>query len=296
MINFIIYNPKTNLFDFFIESLKIELKKYDEFLIIQQYSETSNDSSNSVIFILINPHFIYDYKEIQEDIKNINKKYKYKILYITEPINFIVEKKVYTELINLIKPYCLWTYTNYNFNKINTYLKMFKIFPNYNSAYYLTEISIDIIKKKKINHIFFIGNINENRRDTCNQFRDFIINKRDMWFIDDWKEILNNNLFYLNIHRRNNCKSFEAFRIIPLLANGVVIFSENCNKEEEEIYEKYNIIFCKKEELYSKFMCYKENIDYGDILKRAILFREDFIKDDLEKYILFHRNSKKIIF
>jgi hypothetical protein len=293
MVNFIIYNPKTNLFDFFVEALKVELKKYDEFELIESYGyETSNDSSNDVLLILINPHFLYDYKEIQEDIQNINKKYKYKILYITEPINFIVEKKVYTELINQIKPYCLWTYTNYNMNKINTYLKMFKVFPNYNSAYYLTEINIENIQKKSIENIFFIGNINEKRRESCNQFRDLLINKRDMWTIEEWKEILNNNLFYLNIHRRNNCKSFESFRIIPLLANGVVVFSERCNEEEEKMYEKYNILFCKKEELYSQFLNYKENIDYDDIVKRAILFREDSIKDDLEKYIHFHPNKK----
>ena len=49
------------------------------------------------------------------------------------------------------------------------------------------------------------------------------------------------NLFYLNVHRRVNCKSFESFRIIPLLANGSVIFSELCNESEIEEYKNYII-------------------------------------------------------
>jgi hypothetical protein len=294
--NFIIYNPKTRLFDFFIESLIIELYKRNIITIninsesiIINLSDKNINYNIDVILIIINPHFIFDYKNIYEDIDKISKLFKYKILYLTEPINFIVEKKVYLELINFIKPYCLWTYTNQNFNKINTYLKYFKIFPNYNNAYNFSEININNIKNKDINNIIFIGNINENRIDICNKFNKLLINKIDMWTLKEWKELLSNNLFYLNIHRRNNCKSFESFRIIPLLANGCIIFSEKCNINEENIYEKYNIIFCKKDNIYETFIKYKENINYEDILQKTLLFRKDMIKnEDIDKYINFH--------
>jgi len=294
--NFIIYNPITRLFDFFIESLIVELHKrnintinINSENIIINLSDKNINYNIDIILIIINPHFIFDYKNIHEDINKIRKLFKYKILYLTEPINFLVEKKVYLDLVNFIKPYCLWTYTNENFNKINTYLKYFKIFPNYNNAYNFIEININNIKNKNINNIIFIGNINENRIDVCNKFNKLLINKTNMWTLEEWKELLSKNLFYLNIHRRNNCKSFESFRIIPLLANGCIIFSENSNDYEEKIYEGYNIIFCKKENLYDIFIKYKENINYENILEKALFFRKNMLENiDLDKYINFH--------
>ena len=284
--NFIIYNPKTKLYDFFINSLIIELSKRNINTI--NFNDADNINYNvDIILIIINPHFIFDYKNIYEEISEIAELFKYKILYLTEPINFLVEKNVYNELIKFIKPYCLWTYTFENFKKINTYLHYFKIFPNYNVAYNFGEVNN--IKNKNINNVIFIGNINENRIDICNKFGELLINKTDLWTYEQWKELLNNNLFYLNIHRRNNCKSFESFRIIPLLANGCVIFSEECNHIEEKIYEDYNIIFCKKEDLYDTFIKYKENINYKNILEKKILFRENMCENkELDKYIDFH--------
>jgi hypothetical protein len=290
-LNFYIYNPKTQLFDFFLNSLIIELniRNINTFYFNENKEDINN---NDIILIIINPHFIFDYKDIHDEIRNISKNFKFKILYITEPINFIIEKKVYLELINLIKPYCLWTYTTENLYKINTYLKIFKIFPNYNEAYNFTEISFDIIKNKNINNIIFIGNITNDRMNICNKFNNKLLNITDKWSIEEWKEIVTNNLFFLNIHRRNSCKSFESFRIIPLLSNGCVIFSENCNIEEEKIYENYNIIFCKRDNLYNTFIKYIENINYNEILEKTILFRKNMCNNiELDKYIFFHNKN-----
>lgn len=302
-MKFILYNPITHLFDFFVEALIYEFEKRK----IEYTFEYQNNKLEDIILILINPHFFYENTEINKRVKDISKKYKYKILYISEPINFIVEKKVYMELINIIKPYTLWTYTNSNLNVLNTYLKVFKIFPFYNRKYDFTNKTINSItnttKKsitntitntnnttKNINNIVFIGNINTVRENTCNiLFKDYLINFKDKWLKEDWKEILNNYLFYLNIHRRNNCLSFETFRIIPILANGGVIFSEHCNKEEEEIYSKYNIIFCNKEDLLESFINYKKNIDYDKIIEKTENFKKEINKYFLlDEYIQYH--------
>ena len=186
MNQFIIYNPKTRLFDFFINSLIIDLNnKYKNIIVINDISINDisiNDNNyqfdfmNDILLIVINPHFIFDYKEIHHEIMKISKTFKYKILYLSEPINFIVEKKIYEDLIKIIKPYCLWTYTMYNFKKINTYLKMFKIFPTYNEAYHFTDINN--IKERNTDKIIFFGNINENRLDICNKFGDLLINTK----------------------------------------------------------------------------------------------------------------------
>jgi hypothetical protein len=282
-MKFIIYNPKTELFNFFVNAFIEHLNN----------KNINNDIYNNIniynydkdiILILINPHFIFDYINIKNEIYNISNIFKYKILYLSEPINFMVEKKVYLDLIKIIKPYCLWTYTSDNFNKLNTYLNIFKIIPKYNNSYSLTNININ----KNSDNIIFFGNINQNRLDICNQFNTYLINKTNTWTISDWTEVLNNNLFYLNIHRRVGCKSFEAFRIIPILANGGVVFSERCNNIDEEEYKDYNIIFVEKNNLYNTFINYKNNIDYNIINKKTLLFRENMLIDkEFDKYIKY---------
>ena len=280
-MNLIIYNPKTDLFNFFVKSICEHFNNNNIFNPNNIYNYKKD-----IILILINPHFIFDFIDIKNDIYKISNLFKYKILYLTEPINFLIEKKIYLDLIQIIKPYCLWTYTYENFNKLNTYLNIFKIIPKYNNAYMLVDINIH----KNTDNIIFFGNINENRIETCNTFGKYLINKTNTWTKYEWQEVLNNNLFYLNIHRRLNCKSFEAFRIIPILANGGVIFSEKCNDIDENEYINYNIIFIDKNNLYNSFIEYKKNIDYNIILKKTILFRNNMLIDtEINKYIKFHK-------
>ena len=295
-MNFIIYNPATHLFDFFIDSLQIQLNKRSIYTtiinknIIDKNSDNIIYSKNDIILLILNPHFIFEDKSINQDITFITKYFKYKILYITEPINFIIEKKVYLEIIKRVKPYLLWTYTNENFNKLHCTpkLNIFKIFPHYNEGYNFTKIDLEVLKKKNSEKIIFFGNINENRRELCEEFGNKLINYKEAWLKEEWQNILNKNLFYLNVHRRVNCKSFESFRIIPLLANGTVIFSESCNKEEEEEYKEYNIIFVDKKDLYKTFLEYKENINYESIYQKALLYRNKIKNDSLDLYLEYH--------
>jgi hypothetical protein len=111
-----------------------------------------------------------------------------------------------------------------------------------------------------------------------------------VWSCEEWSDILNNNLFYLNIHRRNNCKSFESFRIIPILANGGVIFSERCNAIEENIYKKYNIIFVNKNDLYNTFLNYIQSINYKDIYERYINYMNDMNSGSGINFFLEYHN------
>ncbi len=284
----IIYNPSTHLFDFFIYSLKYELNIRSIELI--NYNNNIYFEKDSPILIIVNPHFIFDYKEIYDEILNISKYFKYKILYLTEPLNFIIEKKVYNDLIKIIKPYSLWSYSKENFNKLNTFAKYFKIFPNYNESYSFVNLNYDNLKNRIIENILFIGNITETRNWIKDIFPN-LININDSWSKESWTEIMNNYLFYLNIHRRVNCKCFESFRIIPLLANGCVIFSEYCNEAEMEEYKNYNIIFCSKEELYSTYNNYIKNIDYNEVFNKTLLFRNEMINNkDLDDYINYHNS------
>ena len=326
-IKFVIYNPFTKLFDFFCESLVCELSTRNiNCIVINTINElninnesdvdinANNDiktnklsnvfcstpqlininSKKDIILILINPHFINDHSNIKAEIMNIRDKFKYKILYLSEPINFIIEHKVNTDLINLIKPFCLWTYTYENLNKLKTFINIYKIFPSYNEAYNFTEINYNSLKSKNDQNIVFLGNINENRINICNKFGSLLINKTDSWTKEEWTTILKDNLFYLNIHRRNNCKSFESFRIIPILANGGVVFSERTNIKDEEVYKNYNIIFCEKNDIYDIFQEYISNIDYNMILKKTIDYRNHMkVNKNIDDFIdLYYKISK----
>jgi hypothetical protein len=287
----IIYNPATHLFDFFIHSLKYELLNRNIETIL--YNKDIGFIEDNPILIIVNPHFIFDYKEIYDKIINISKIFKYKILYLTEPINFIIEKKVYNDLIKLIKPYSLWTYTKENFNKLNTLSRYFKVFPNYNESYNFIDLTYDNLKARSLQNIIFIGNITDSRSWIKSAFSN-LINITNSWSKEEWINITSNHLFYLNVHRRVNCKSFESFRIIPLLANGSVIFSEYCNESEMEEYKNYNIIFCSKEDLYTTYINYIKNIDYDKIFRKALLFRSVMtVNKDLDDYINYHNSISK---
>jgi len=291
-MNFIIYNPATKLFDFFTKALKYEFEKFN--INVIDYNDNQDiifNYKNDIIMIIVDPHFIFDYEEIEKEILKINKNFRYKILYITEPINFMIEKNIYNILIKKINPYCLWTYTHENFNKINLSRKIFKIFPE-NKMFQLICVDKDKLKERNCNDIIFFGNINENRINICNKFNKYLINKTSTWSLGGWSDILNNNLFYLNIHRRNNCKSFESFRIIPILANGGVIFSERCNDLEENIYNKYNIIFVNKDDLYTTFLEYIKNINYDEIYLRYNTYLND-MKSNMNLFLEYHNNCSK---
>lgn len=286
-MKFIIYNPATKLFDNFILALKYDLENLK--MDVMNYNEKLNyniDFKIDIIMIIVDPHFIFDYKYIEEEIFIISKNFKYKILYITEPINFIIEKNIYTNLIKQINPYCLWTYTEENLYKLHIPQKIFKIFPE-NKLFQFINVSLDKLKERNINNIIFFGNINENRIDIYNLFKKYIINKTSSWSMEEWSEILSNNLFYLNIHRRKNCKSFESFRIVPILANGGVIFSERCNNIEESLYKNYNIIFVEKNNLYTTFLDYINNINYDDIYEKYNKYINDK-KLYLNKFLDYH--------
>jgi len=292
-----IYNPKTKLHDFFLESLYVEFKKKEiEYDIMDENYIHMNEINylKDILLILIDPHFIIDCADINNELMILSKKYRYKIFYITEPINMIIEKNVFQSVIKMINPFCIWTYSVENFNKLNIKQPIFKIFPNYNSYYNFTnKITIKDLQIKSKDQIIFLGNITPNRKEICDEFGNLLINYTDKWTKTEWTNILENYVFYLNIHRRLNCKSFEAFRIIPILSNGGFIISEKCNEIEEKIYEKYNIIFVERKLLYQTFLEKMKNInnEYEDIYNKTLLFQNDMINNEFLDNFIRYFNS-----
>lgn len=312
-MRFIIYDPKTQLHKILINSFiyeyqlrNINIIDYSESLLqAEEYSRNhiqhpdfyqkddyqKDNYQKDVILIILNPHFLKDI-EVKSTIDTISKKFKYKILYITEPINLILEKKVYINMINTIKPFCLWTYTYENFNKINVPINMYKIYPFVNKSLHYCKIDIKRLQKRDKSAIVFLGNINENRKSICALFGNTLINYIDAW---DLKPVFKKHLFYLNIHRRLNCKCLETLRIIPILANGGFVISERVNEEEEQLFSDYNIIFVEKDEIVNTFKKMNESIDYEELYKKTLLFRNAYLNHDFDKFLDFFESLSQTI-
>jgi hypothetical protein len=192
----------------------------------------------------------------------------------------------------MLNPIFLWTYSHGNIGKLATSKRIFKISPKFNEFYNLSsDNSVNYIKKKRTDKIIFIGNPDtEFRKNIIKEFGDLLIIYDTVWDIESWKNIIGENLFFLNIHRRSNSECLETFRIIPLLSNGCVVLSDIVCDDDMEEYCNYNIFFEKKEKLLSLFLDIQKNINYEDIYERMITFRnmetmqkELFEKNDFSK-------------
>ena len=152
---------------------KLQKNKYETLVINNLKNNTTLynfDYNNDKILIILNPHFLKDCLIVKSELIFISLNFKLKILYLTEPINLLIEKKVYEEFIKTLKPFQLWTYTYENFNKLNTYLKIYRVPPLYNNIYNLCDLSVNNLKQRKTNKIIFFGNINENRQNIINNY------------------------------------------------------------------------------------------------------------------------------
>jgi len=302
-MRFIIYDPKTLLHNFFINCLKIELDKIlsiQEVIIINSTFIDYNkyDLKKDIILIFLNPQFLKTDEDILNEFHKIAKLFILKIQYITEPLDYLIDKKVWENSIKILNPIFLWTYSHGNIGKLATSKIIFKISPKFNEFYNFSDSvhCINFIKKKRTDKIIFIGNPDtESRQNIIKEFGELLIIYDTVWDIESWKNIIGDNLFFLNIHRRSNSECLETFRIIPLLSNGCVVLSDIVCDDDNEEYYNYNIFFEKKEKLLSLFLDIQKNINHQDIYEKMIKFRntETMKKELFEKNNFFKMNFSK---
>ncbi len=279
--NVFIYDPKEKLHYMLSNALKYEFENIGKTVYILNDLFINDDVYNKMeindIFIyLIHPLYLINENDCKNVIKTMNKKNNItKILYITEPLTIIMDRKTYQNLVIQLQVKYIWTYTleNCKLFKPPFLRKIYRVAPQYNKSYDLTDISLMNLKNKINNKIIFIGNYTQQRKKCLDSFGDDLIHINNIWNNEDWSIVLNKYLFYINIHRINNCKCLETMRIIPILSNGGVIISELVGKEEMDEYKDYNIYFGKREDLKNIFNEIK-NIKIEEIELKTRLFRE----------------------
>ena len=201
------------------------------------------------------------------DYNNLKKKEK-KILYITEPIELMIEIKYYNRMINELKPIKIFTYCEENLKKIKPLCKYTNFYPINKKYMSFVNYAESLIKYKDLSKIIFIGKMNDYRNKIKDIFKDDLIIIENQYKKEEWIKLINKYQYFINIHRRPNSNCFESMRILPLLYNNCSIISEHVNKKEEEYFKKGNIYFCKLEEMKHKFEEVKK-YDTNEILYKS---------------------------
>ncbi len=334
MNNWIIFDPIQPLHMMLCDSIKNhieQINKSNKVIIISEPSlklldtKDSDMTSNNTIFVVIlNYHFWNTDQSMKQMIKNISHKFKYKVLYITEPTFYIAEKKIYQMFVKELNPFCLWSYTIENKNALSfiKHIPQMTIRPFVSPTYcWISNLNnkqkkiptdiqqinnkqteIQQINNKKTNKIIFVGIPNEYRLSVLKQFpKEELLIIEDIYTYEGWKTIVGENLFFLNIHRRESSKHLEMLRLVPLLANYCFVLSEHGLEEEEKLFSSDTIKFVDKDLLYKSFVEiknefnneYSKKVFYEKLSDETDFFRENF--DLSSEWNLFQKYFDNII-
>lgn len=287
-----IYNPKTQNHLFLIEMIKQQLQSYS--IPVQEIHEIQDKGNQDDIYLLfLNFYFLFDNPVIQKEFQFLCRQ-KYKILYITEPIQFLIDKQLYQTQIRKLRPNLIFTYSQENCKLFTNQFPMIRFFPIDHHYLNFTNINnVQDLQQKDTNSLLFIGKMNDYRNhilDTTT-FKN-IKNIEDAWTKDSWTTLVKKHLFFVNLHRIKENKCLELMRIVPILYNGGIVISSAINQEETKEFKDYNIHFCNQdEEIYNIYLQIKKNLNYEEVYRKMLLFRKKE-NHDIEKLINYLNKIK----
>ena len=250
-MKYYIYDPFTENHVFLVNNLKLNIE-YFNYKVELIKSINSDENNNDYYVIIINHMFLIENENAKIDYKNLLNK-KNKILYITEPLELMIEIKYYDKIIKELKPNKIFSYCEENLKKIKTFIPYYNLYPINHHYLQFIQPTLDSIKKKNLNKIVFIGVMNDYRNQLKKIFDEDLIIIENKYKKEEWIKLMNIYQYFVNVHRRPNSKCFESLRIIPLLYNKCTVISEHVNESEELFYKNKGIYFCKIEEMKSKF-------------------------------------------
>ena len=250
-MKYYIYDPFTENHVFLVNNLKLNIE-YFNYKVELIKSINNEENNNDYYIILINHMFLIENENAKIDYKNLLNK-KNKILYITEPLELMIEIKFYDKIIKELKPKKIFTYCEENLKKIKTFIPYYNLYPINHHYLQFIQPSLSLIKKKNLNKIVFIGVMNDYRNQLKKIFDEDLIIIENKYKKEEWIKIISEYQYFVNVHRRPNSRCFESLRIIPLLYNKCTVISEHVNENEELFYKNKGIYFCKIEEMANKF-------------------------------------------
>jgi len=287
-----IYNPKTQNHLFLIEMIKQQLQSYS--IPVQEIHEIQDKGNQDDIYLLfLNFYFLFDNPVIQKEFQFLCRQ-KYKILYITEPIQFLIDKQLYQTQIRKLRPNLIFTYSQENCKLFTNQFPMIRFFPIDHHYLNFTNINnVQDLQQKDTTSLLFIGKMNDYRKNILyrSSFKNIKIIE-DAWTKDSWTTLVKKHLFFLNLHRIKENKCLELMRIVPILYNGGIVISSAINQEETKEFKDYNIHFCNQdEEIYDIYLQIKKNLNYKEIYRKMLLFRNKE-NHDIKKLINYLNKIK----
>ena len=277
---YFIYNPFTENHLFLVNNLKYNLDLFN--YKVEEIDQINSEEDDNIYIIIINHMFLIENNQAKNDYKNLLIKKK-KILYITEPLELIIEIRFYNKIINELKPMKVFTYCEENLKKIKPICSYNNFFPINKDYFKFVDIIRPKFKNKDFNKIVFIGKMNDYRNKLKEIFKDDLVIIDDKYKKEDWIKIINKYQYFVNVHRRPNSRCFETMRILPLLYNDCTVISEHVNQKEEEYFKDGNIYFCElemmkekletvKKQSIDKILMKSRNINYEKYFKMNIFF------------------------
>jgi hypothetical protein len=254
MRKYLFFHPFDHLHDFLVESLVYEMNaesiKNGEELIQRAIQETD------ILVYVIHPLYMLKNEEMLQWKKIFHSWKIKKILYISEPLTLLIERKTYQYLLKEYQISEIWTYTKGNISLFTPMYKQpfYRIAPFYNPYFNWVDFNWEKYQKRKRDKIVFIGNPTKNRMNLFEPFGEDLIHIKNVWTKEDWKGVLEEYMYFLNVHRIPKCGCMETLRILPILGNGGIVVSEKVNKSEMEEMNGLNIYFEEREDIYQRWL------------------------------------------
>ncbi len=290
MKTFYLINPFPKLHLFLVECIERELIRKGNnvincYSLEMAYNEQTWMKQGDILILFIHPLYLLKNSEMMNFMENEKVLRCQRILYITEPLTLSLDRMGYQQILKKYKIYDLWTYTEANRvlfkpTKIHPFRTFHRISPLYNETFNWLSLEEDGGERDR-DKLVFIGNMSVSRKkvieDCFDEEIEKIEHKTEIWTKEEWKEMLRERRFYLNLHRIPGCPCLEYLRIIPILSNGGVVISERCNEVEMNELRNYNIFFCDREQIYEVWKRLKDNMELEEINNRWELFRNEMI-------------------
>jgi hypothetical protein len=250
---YVFFYPFDHLHDFLVESLvyamNAESTKHGDELIQRDFQE------NDILVYVMHPLYMLKNEEMLLWKKVLNQKRMKKILYISEPLTLMIERKTYQYLLREYQISEIWTYTKGNLSLFTPLYRQpfFRMAPFYNPYFDWIDKDWEKYQRRRRDKIVFIGNLSNARKGILEEMGEDVVHITNIWTKEDWKRVLEEYLYFVNIHRIPKCGCMETLRILPILANGGIVLSEKVNEGEMEEMRDINLYFEERENISKKW-------------------------------------------